>query len=66
MANVLDELEPVLLEIAHSPSNLTPAELERLRKHIEARGLLLKVRVLDSSVRQREKAIAPSVVAGGL
>ncbi len=66
VANVLDELEPVLLEIAHSPSNLTPAELERLRKHIEARGLLLKVRVLDSSVRQREKAIAPSVVAGGL
>jgi hypothetical protein len=26
-----------------------------LRKHIEARGLLLKVRVLDSNVRQKEK-----------
>jgi hypothetical protein len=66
VASVLDELEPVLLEIAHSPSNMTAADLEQLRKHIEARGLLLKVRVLDSSVRQREKASVPGAASSAL
>ena len=55
VASVLDELEPVLMEIAHSPSTITQSQLDALRKHIEARGLLLKVRVLDSNVRQKEK-----------
>jgi len=55
VASVLDELEPVLLEIAHSPSLISQSQLDALRKHIEARGLLLKVRVLDSNVRQKEK-----------
>lgn len=53
VASVLDELEPVLMEIAHSPSQVSPQELARLQKHIESRGLMLKVRVLDSSVKQR-------------
>jgi hypothetical protein len=60
VASVLDELEPVLLEIAHSPSSVTPQQLEELRRHIEARGLLLKVRVLDSTVQREEKAAAKS------
>jgi hypothetical protein len=55
VASVLDELEPVLMEIAHSPSTISQSQLDELRKHIEARGLLLKVRVLDSNVRQKEK-----------
>jgi hypothetical protein len=62
VANVLDELEPVLLEIAHSPSRVTAGQLDELQKSIEARGLLLKVRVMDSNVRSREKAIRPRVV----
>lgn len=62
VASVLDELEPVLLEIAHSPSRVTGAQLDELQKSIEARGLLLKVRVMDSNVRSREKAIQPRVV----
>lgn len=59
VASVLDELEPVLMEIAHSPSQVSQDELEQLQKHIAARGLLLKVRVLDSTVHEREKK-APS------
>lgn len=55
VASVLDELEPVLMEIAHSPSQVSQSELEQLQKHIAARGLLLKVRVLDSTVHDREK-----------
>jgi hypothetical protein len=64
VSSVLDELEPVLMEIAHSPSNVSKPELEELRKHIEARGLLLKVRVLDSTVRQKEKAATRARQAG--
>jgi hypothetical protein len=55
VASVLDELEPVLMEIAHSPSEVTQSELTELQKHIAARGLMLKIRVLDSTVREREK-----------
>lgn len=55
MASVLDELEPVLLEIAHSPSKVSGSELEELQRGIESRGLMLKIRVLDSTVRNKEK-----------
>ncbi len=55
VASVLDELEPVLLEIAHSPSKVSSSELEELQRGIESRGLMLKIRVLDSTVRDKEK-----------
>jgi hypothetical protein len=55
VASVLDELEPVLLEIAHSPSKVSSSELEELQRGIESRGLMLKIRVLDSTVRNKEK-----------
>lgn len=58
VSSVLDELEPVLLQIAHSPSKVSSAELEELQRGIESRGLLLKVRVLDSTVRNKEKPAA--------
>ena len=58
VASVLDELEPVLLQIAHSPSKVSSSELEELQRGIESRGLLLKVRVLDSTVRNKEKPAA--------
>ena len=59
VASVLDELEPVLLEIAHAPSQLTPDEVARLQQRIEGGGILFKVRVVDSTVRQRERKAAP-------
>lgn len=54
MANVLDELERVLVEIAHSPSQISSDELQDFRHQIEERGLLFKVRVLGSKVREQE------------
>ena len=54
VASLLDELEPVLMEIAHSPDMMSQSDLDSLRKRIEARGLLFKVRVMDSDVRERE------------
>jgi len=54
VASVLDDLENVLLEIAHSPSEVSSSQLDDLRKQIEDRGLLFKVRVLGTRVREEE------------
>jgi hypothetical protein len=59
VASVLDDLEPVLLEIAHGPDRLTPEEVESLRQRIEGDGILFKVRVVGSTVRHREEKAAP-------
>jgi len=60
MASTLDELERVLLDIAHSPDEVTPSQFESLQKRIESRGILFKVRVVHQDVQQKEKATAPS------
>jgi anti-sigma factor RsiW len=59
VAGVLDELERVLIDVAHRPDEPGPGELLELQERIAARGLILKVRVLDDSLRAREKAPAP-------
>lgn len=56
LANVLDELERVLLDVAHSPDELTPAKLASLQKRIEDRGILFKVRVVDKELQEKQKA----------
>jgi len=63
MAGVLDELERVLLDIAHSPSELTPEELGKLRTRLEAEGILFKIRVLGSNVRNQETPAAAPFAA---
>jgi hypothetical protein len=60
MASTLDELERVLLDIANSPAEVTPAEFEALQKRIAAKGILFKVRVVNQDLREREKASQPS------
>lgn len=60
MASTLDELERVLLDIANSPDEVTPAQFESLQKRIESRGILFKVRVVHQDLREREKATKPS------
>jgi hypothetical protein len=55
MSDVLDELERVLLEIANTPRDATAGDLEALRQRIDARGLLFKVRVVHSEMRERER-----------
>jgi hypothetical protein len=46
MASTLDELERVLLDVANSPAEVTPAQFESIQKRIAERGILLKVRVV--------------------
>ena len=60
LASVLDELERVLLDVAHSPEEVTPAQLEKIRQKIEARGILFKVRVVGRELQERQKATTPA------
>ena len=54
VSSVLDELERVLLEIAHSPSKLDSAEFDEIRRRIENEGILFKIRVVSTNLRERE------------
>ena len=56
VAAVLDELERSLLEIVNSPSKISAADLEQIRRRIDAAALLFKVRIMSDELRQREDA----------
>ena len=56
VAAVLDELERNLLEVVHSPAKMSAADLEQIRRRIDAAALLFKVRVMSDEIRQREQA----------
>jgi hypothetical protein len=56
VAALLDELERNLLELAHGPASLTPADLDDVRTRIDAAALLFRVRVLSDDLRERELA----------
>jgi hypothetical protein len=62
VAAVLDELERSLLEIVHSPSQISAADLDQIRRRIDAAALLFKVRVMSDELRQREGAPADASV----
>ena len=49
---LLEDLERVLLEIANESSQMTPDKLQALRESIGSEGLLFKVRITSSDVRQ--------------
>jgi hypothetical protein len=51
MASTLEELERVLLDVANSPDQVTPAQFESIQKRIAAQGILLKVRVVQQELR---------------
>ena len=53
VADVLDDLERVLLEIANAPADVTSNELSDLKARITAHDLLFRVRVIASEMRNR-------------
>jgi len=59
VSDVLEDLERVLLEASHGASPVAMENLEGLRRKAEAEGVLFKIRVLGSRVREREEAMAP-------
>jgi hypothetical protein len=54
MVSTLDELERVLLDVANSPDQVTPAQFESIQKRIAEHGILLKVRVVRQELRTAE------------
>ncbi|MBI2214774.1 MAG: hypothetical protein HYU52_14100 [Acidobacteria bacterium] len=60
VAALLDEIEPILLEIAHSGSGLDDSELDALQERIESRGLIFKLRVISSTLESKSSKRRPS------
>ncbi len=56
VAAVLDDLERSLIEIVHSPSRISAADLDQIRRRIDAAALLFKVRILSDELRRRDTA----------
>jgi hypothetical protein len=52
VATLLDELEPVLLQIAHSPSQVSEQELRAMQKRVETKRLVFKLRVVRADVKR--------------
>ena len=55
IANVLDEVERVLIDISHHPDSVSGKELEELQQRIDSQGVLFKVRVIESKVKARSR-----------
>lgn len=53
---LLEELERVMVELAHSPASVPEQQLEDMRSRIEEQSLLFKVRVFSSQFENRETA----------
>jgi hypothetical protein len=60
VADVLDELERVLIEIAGTAPSASTKDLDVVRERIDARGLLFKVRVMREQLQERAKGHQPS------
>jgi hypothetical protein len=60
-ARMLDDLEPVLVDVSHSPDRITRNDLQSLRARINDASLLFKVRALSNEIRDREKKSAIGV-----
>ena len=61
LADVLGDLERVLMELANGTDEDTAAELRQLRERIESRGILFRMRVVGLDVRERERVNVPPV-----
>ena len=59
VAELLSDLEPVLIELANAGPRLSAEKISQLQKRIETKGLLFKVRVLSAQVTGAEKNPAP-------
>ncbi len=53
VVGLLDELERVLLEVAHAPTATTPEQLDHLRKELDTQDVLFKVRIVGAGMRDR-------------
>jgi hypothetical protein len=66
LAAVLEELEPVLVEVARSDDQAKRKDLRFLRSQINEEGLLFKVRAVTTQIRERQQEIITTTHEGGL
>jgi len=55
LANTLEQLQPLLLELARAPEKPSAHDLQMMQKRIEKRGALLELRVAGEQIRQRQR-----------
>ena len=55
IAAVLSELEPFLLELAHAPETLEPAELEGLQERLAESGTLFKLKTTAARLERADR-----------
>jgi hypothetical protein len=53
VAGLLDELERVLVEVARGPSTVSMQQLADIQQRIESQGILFKVKVIGSEIREQ-------------
>jgi hypothetical protein len=53
LSSLLDDLEPFLLELAHSPTEIPAADLADLRARLEEQALLFKMRVVSRRLERK-------------
>ncbi|HEX6094696.1 MAG TPA: hypothetical protein VF432_00125 [Thermoanaerobaculia bacterium] len=61
VATLLDELEPVLLQIAHAPEQVSAEELRAMQKRVETKGLVFKLRVVRADVKRTAAGTSTSI-----
>jgi Putative zinc-finger len=59
VASVLDDLERVLVEVARGPSQVSMQQLAEIQQRIEAQGILFKVKIIGSEMRDRGNSTVP-------
>ena len=59
IAELLSDLEPILLEVARAGSTLEGEKLADLQKRIESKGLLFKVRVVSAAAAEAARPAPP-------
>ena len=59
LAATLDDLERVLLDVAHAPDTMSADQLRQLRARVDEQGLLFKVRVLGLKLRDLDSRPLP-------
>ena len=60
VADVLDEIERALIEIAGTTPTASTTDLDVMRQRIDTRGLLFKVRVMREQLQERAKGTQPA------
>jgi hypothetical protein len=58
VADVLDDLERVLVEVARGPSQVSMQQLADIQQRIEAQGILFRVKIVNATIAGRKAPVS--------